>query len=233
MSDEIEREVLAARAQVVERIHHIDEQLNALADEVGDGQPAGRQVEVRSAPSVEVRYAERMIDIVAVPYEETTKVLYRGRMIDEVVTRGAFEGVQMRARDFSVNRAHDPERPIGWVHKFKPRDDHGLIATVGPISRTRDGDDALELAAEGLLGASVGFQVRSPADERWSVDRHERRINRAWLDHIALTGNPAYPGAKVLAVRHADDARPTPPGSPTPNLDRILAELLAEKYSRT
>lgn len=195
--------------------------------------PPGRTVEVRTAASVEVRYAERMIELIAVPYDEPTKVLYHGRMIDETVSRGAFEGLQMRARDFKVNRAHDRERPIGWVHKFKPRDDRGLVAEIGPIRSTRDGDDALELAADGLLGASIGFAVLSPGDERWSTDRRSRTITRAWLDHIALTGDPAYPGAKVLAVRAVDESGPTPPASPTPNLDTILAELLAERYSRT
>jgi HK97 family phage prohead protease len=188
-------------------------------------------VEVRSATALEVRFAERMIDIVAVPYGETTQVMYHGRMIDETVERGAFEGVQMRSRDFKVNRAHDPERPIGWVRKFKPRDDRGLIAEIGPLRPTRDGDDALELAADGLLGASVGFMVMRPADERWSVDRRSRTISKAWLDHIALTGAPAYPGAKVLSVRSAVADDESTPGSATPNLDGVLAWLLAERYS--
>lgn len=191
-------------------------------------------VEVRSAASLEVRYSERMIDLIAVPYEQTTEVLYRGRMINETVARGAFDGVQMRKREFSVNRAHDPERPIGWVHRLRPRDERGLVAEIGPVRPTQDGNDALELAADGLLGASVGFMVRNPVDEKWSLDRRSRTINKAWLDHIALTGAPAYPGAKVLAVRSTlvdDDVEEPVPGGPTPNLDRVLAELMAERYS--
>ena len=88
-------------------------------------------VEVRSVSTVEVRFAERMIDIIAVPYDQPTKVTYHGRMIDEVVTRGAFEGVQMRK--FPVNRAHDLERPIGWANKLRPRDERGLVAEIGPL----------------------------------------------------------------------------------------------------
>ena len=132
-----------------------------------------------------------MIDVVAVPYEQTTQVVYRGRVIEETVTRRAFDGVQMRQREFSVNRAHDLERPIAWVHRLRPRDERGLIAEIGPVRHTCDGDDALELAHEGLLGASVGFVVRNPGDERWTIDRRSRRVNKAWLDHIALTGAPA------------------------------------------
>jgi HK97 family phage prohead protease len=188
---------------------------------------AAGPVETRAASSLEVRFADRIIEVVAVPYDEPTKVMIRDRWVDETVTRGAFEGVQMRAREFKVNRAHDSERPIGWVSKLKPRDDRGLVAEIGPVLNTRDGDDALELAAEGLLGASIGFQVRHPGDETWSTDRRSRRITKAWLDHIALTGAPAYAGAKVLAVRTADPAVAVA----TPNLDRVLAELLAERYS--
>ena len=57
---------------------------------------------------------------------------------------------------------------------FKPRDDRGLVAEIGPLRPTRDGDDALELAADGLLGASIGFAVLHPGDEKWSVDRRSR-----------------------------------------------------------
>jgi len=208
----------------------VDEITKTVATEVEV--PIGRHhVEVRTSAALEVRFAERVIELVAVPYDEPTKVLYHGRMIDETVTAGAFEGVQMRAREFKVNRAHDLERPIGWVRRFKPRDDRGLVAEIGPIRNTRDGDDALELAADGLLGASIGFAVLAPGDESWSVDRRSRRINKAWLDHIALTGCPAYTGAKVLDVRNVDEDGPTPSPLPTPNLDRVLAELLAERYS--
>lgn len=210
-------ELLDARQQLTDRAAEVDEVLVGRAS-----------VEVRTAPALEVRFAERIIELVAVPYDETTKVAYHGRMIDETVTRGAFEGVQMRARDFKVNRAHDLERPIGWVRKFKPRDDRGLVAEIGPIRNTRDGDDALELAADGLLGASIGFAVLAPEDEEWTVDRRSRRINKAWLDHIALTGAPAYTGAKVLAVRAAETVEP---GSATPNLDQVLAWVLEERYS--
>lgn len=198
---------------------------------VDDDEPVDGEVEVRTAPALEVRFAERMIDLIAVPYDEPTEVMYRGRVVAETVARGAFEGVQMRARDFKVNRAHDLERPIGWVKKFRPRDDRGLVAEIGPIRNTRDGDDALELAADGLLGASIGFKIQ-PGGEEWALDRRSRRVTKAWLDHIALTGDPAYAGAKVLAVRRAE---PLAEGqrAPTPLLDEVLAWVLADRYSHS
>ena len=70
------------------------------------------------------------------------------------------------------------------------------------IARTAAGDDVLELAADGLLSPSIGFQ--SSGGEDWTADRTAVKVTRAKLVHIALTGDPAYKGAKVLAVRTAD-----------------------------
>ena len=86
----------------------------------------------------------------------------------------------------------------------------------------------LELAAEELLGASVGF-APLPGGETYTADRTGRRITRAFLGHIALTGDPAYTGAKVLAVRQADEVGPVDRPS-TPNLDRILSERRMASY---
>ena len=73
----------------------------------------------------------------------------------------------------------------------------------------------------------LGFTI-PPGGERWSADRRSRTVTKAQVEHIAMTGDPAYLGAQVLAVRSAfgatgilesvgDDTR-----APTPNLDRIL-----------
>jgi HK97 family phage prohead protease len=186
-------------------------------------------IEIRTATAMEVRYPERQIDLVAVPYDEMTEVLYRGRPIRESVTRGAFEGIQMRSHSFKVNRAHDGERPVGWVTKFRPRDERGLVAEIDVIPNVRDGDEALELAAAGLLGASIGFAV---LNEDWSVDRKERRVTKAWLDHIALTGTPAYQGAQVLAVRATDGPASPAARVPTPNLDLVRLWQMQDRYSR-
>jgi HK97 family phage prohead protease len=223
LTDE-EREI---REQAIERVGELDATIEQLVP------GADRVVEVRSAASLEVRFDERVIDVVAVPYGEHAIIEYRGRAVDETIERGAFEGIQMRARDFpKVNRAHDRERPIGWVRRFKPRDERGLVAELS-ISRTREGDDSLELAADGLLGASVGFAVL-PGGERWTLDRRSRTVTKAWLDHLALTGDPAYKSAKVIAVRSADPIVPLPDGRlPTPNLDEVLAWMRSPEYRRT
>jgi len=174
-------------------------------------------IEYRTAATLEVRHSERIIDLIAVPYDETTEVLRRGRWVTESVAPGAFTGVR---GDVTVNRSHDLENPLGRVASFHPTDPRGLRAEL-KISRTAAGNDTLELAADGLLSPSIGFQ---PLDEEWNADRSTVRVTRARLVHIALTGDPAYKGAKVLAVRRADEQ---PPRVATPNLDRIRLEILA------
>jgi HK97 family phage prohead protease len=178
-------------------------------------------VEYRTAAALEVRHAQRVIELIAVPYDEPTEVLRRGRMVTETVASGAFAGVH---GDVTVNRAHDLERPLGRVLSLHPQDPRGLRAELR-MSRTAAGDEALELAADELLSASVGFQVL-PGGEEWTHDRRAVKVTRAKLVHIALTGDPAYSGARVLAVR---SAAPIPERVPTPNLDRIRLEMAAAR----
>jgi HK97 family phage prohead protease len=177
-------------------------------------------IEYRTAPTLEVRHAQRTIELIAVPYNEPTEVQRRGKWVSESVDPDAFIGV---TGDVTVNRAHDLERPLGRVAKLHPKDPRGLRSELR-ISRTSDGDEVLELADDGLLSASIGFV---PLGEQWSVDRSAVKVTKARLVHIALTGNPAYAGARVLAVRSADE---TPTQTvPTPLLDRIRLEILAER----
>jgi HK97 family phage prohead protease len=180
------------------------------------------EIEIRTATQLlGVRHAERIIDLIAVPYDEEARVLHRGRWLVETVAPGAFAGVSSPVK---VRRTHDPEQPIGRVAHFYPNDPRGLRTELR-VANTTAGNDVLELAADDLLAGSVGF-VPLPGGEQYSTDRSRRRITRAMLDHIALTGDPAYVGAKVLAVRDADDDE-TPARPATPNLDRIRLERLA------
>ena len=178
------------------------------------------QIEYRTASALEVRHVQRTIDLIAVPYNEATEVLRRGRWVSESVAPEAFVGVH---GDVTVNRAHDLENPLGRVTALKPKDPRGLRAVLR-ISRTASGDEVLELADDGLLSASVGF-IPLAGGEEWSADRRSVKVTRAQLAHIALTGDPAYKGARVLAVRTAPGEVPV--STATPNLDRIRLERLA------
>lgn len=180
---------------------------------------AARPLEYRKAQTLEVRHPERLIELIAVPYDEETRVMHHGRWITETVAPGSFANVRDEDRDIRVNRGHDLERPLGRVVALHPNDRRGLRAAV-KIVKTPAGDEVLELAGDDLLGASVGF-APYPGGEDYSPDRTQRRITSAFLGHIALTGDPAYQGAKVLSVRTATEQAAV---SATPLLDAILTE---------
>jgi HK97 family phage prohead protease len=188
-------------------------------------------IEIRSATVTAVDYPERTLSMCVAPYDEWGEVEYKGRIIEESIAPGAFGAVRNRARKFVVNMEHDPARWVGTVLDLVPDDPTGLQAKV-KIRRSAEGDQALNDAADELLGASIGMAV-APQHETFDGDR--RRIGKAFLDHIALTATPAYLGARVLEVRSSTAScnAPTvvPPNtSATPNLDRILAERREAEY---
>jgi phage head maturation protease len=88
------------------------------------------------------------------------------------------------------------------------------------------------LADEGILDASAGYLPMTDG-EVWET-RNRVRITKAWLGHIALTPEPAYEHAKVLAVRHNASGGLTEASEPeaTPNLDVVRGWLLEDRISR-
>jgi Phage head maturation protease len=179
-----------------------------------------------------VNFPERTIELVVMPYEEETLVEYQGRMVTEICSRGAYDGIQRRAKDIKVNRDHDVTRTCGKTLVLHPRREEGLVAEIW-MSKTELGTDTLTMADEGILDASAGF-LPFPGGEKWET-RSRRRITKAWLGHIALTPDPAYESARVLAVRQkpngevslVSEERPS-----TPNLDIVHGWRLQEEYDR-
>jgi HK97 family phage prohead protease len=190
--------------------------------------PAGvlGPIEIRRATVDAVDYPERTVSLIVAPYDEWTVVEHRGQMLEESIAPGAFGAIRNRARRFLVNMEHDDTRWVGTVLDLDPDDTAGLRATI-KIRRNAEGDQALDDAADDLLGASIGMAV-APADQ--TVENRRRRIRKAYLDHIALTATPAYVGARVLEVRHVLDHPVAASVTATPNLDQILAERLARGY---
>lgn len=93
----------------------------------------------------------------------------------------------------------------------------GLIGEAR-ISATRDGDDVLELLRDGALsGVSIGFQPGQ------SIKRPDGVTLRrsARLTELAIVHQPAYDGARVLALREEEQ------GLRTPNLDRVRRLVVA------
>jgi HK97 family phage prohead protease len=195
-------------------------------------------IEYRDASLSSVSFPKRTIEMIVMPYEQETIVEHRGRFVREVVSRGAFDGLQNRPGRVQLNRDHDLLQVCGRAISFRPSNQAGLVAEVR-VSNTVLGTETLELANDGILGASAGFALMDrPGAEEWP-EKDLRRLNKLHLDHIAMTPIPAYEGAQVLAVRSdppdAAERLPAPPGGivvARPNLEQVRALRLQEMYSQ-
>jgi HK97 family phage prohead protease len=188
----------------------------------------------RSGSQLGVNFPERLVEVVVSPYEEPALVEYRGRMISETIARGAYNGIQRRAKSSKpvhANRDHDITRPVGKVIAFHPSREEGLVAEV-KVTRGTLGDETLELCEDGVLSISAGYRPKEPLreNEKWE-GRNRVRILKAWLGHVAFTADPAYEGAKVLSVRSADELVEGEQIS-TPNLDIVRGWLLTDRFER-
>ena len=194
-------------------------------------QPAG-QLEYRAATQIGVSFPHRTIELVVMPYEEETLTEYKGRMIREIVHRGAFDGIERRANRVKVNREHDVRAVCGKAVAFHPSRQEGLVAELY-MSKTEIGEQTLTLADEGILDASAGFLPFADGGEHWE-GRSTRHLNKLWLGHIAMTADPAYEGARVLDVRaqSVPDARGAVVAA-TPNLHTVRGWRLADQYDLT
>jgi serine/threonine-protein kinase RIO1 len=96
------------------------------------------------------------------------------------------------------------------------------------IHRTALGDETLAMAEDDDLAASATFASLA---ERW-ITRDSRRLEKCWLASIAMVPEPAYAGAKVLAMRAASERHPatTQPRTPTPNLDELRLWQLEQNF---
>jgi len=195
-----------------------------------DERPRGELL-FRAATVVGVSFPERVIEMVVMPYEEETLVERAGRMVREIITRGAFDGIERRANRIKVNRDHQTERTVGRAVALHPSREEGLVGEIR-IAKTPLGDETLTLADDGILDASAGF-LPFPGGEKWET-RNRVRMLKCWLGHIALVADPAYEGARVLAVRASSPGGVELVDEPivTPNLDAVRAWRLQEMYSR-
>lgn len=128
-----------------------------------------------------------------IPYGETITV--RGR--PESFQQGALADIDPTTIRLLAH--HDTTQPIGRSIGLEERAD-GAYATFR-ISRTRLGDEMLELARDGVLGFSVGFipgvQSRAGVHQRLKA-----------LPETSLVTFAAYPSAQILAVREQEKDMP-------------------------
>lgn len=190
----------------------------------------GMEVETRSAARVaDTDFGQRIITVVAVPYETPTRVPFRGEIWNEVFTRGAFTGLSAAKRRIPASACleipdlgHSNGKLVGKIVEAYPDRDEGLVTDV-KISRTAAGDDVLQLASDDSLGASIGFAVKNRFDQDLNRVTKTRRVNRGFLHHLSFVGEPAYDGSRVLAMRSATaEEAQAAHDSATPNMDAIL-----------
>jgi HK97 family phage prohead protease len=187
---------------------HLDRRRNGGGPLVVHGQAprisdhAQLELAARTAGPIEVRSAElagvtgRTIELIVAPAESPAIVLHNGNPIEEVFSHGAFAGCEQHPERVRVNRDHKFERTVGVATHLDPWAEQGLVGTI-KLARTDLADESLELARDGCLDASAGFRI---AAEKWQ-GRKLRRVTKALLHHVALTPDPAYEAARVLAVR--------------------------------
>jgi HK97 family phage prohead protease len=157
---------------------------------------ASRALQYRSAELADVSAPGRTIDLLIAPAECPTSVVEGGRRLTEVFAHGCFGGCEKNAHRVRVNRDHRFERTIGHAVTLDPWHEAGLIGTL-KLARTELADETLALAEEDCLDASAGFLI---SGEQWPT-RNTRRITKAELHHVALTPDPAYTDARIMAVR--------------------------------
>jgi uncharacterized protein len=116
--------------------------------------------------------------------------------------------------DLPLLALHDRQTlPIGVAVEL--RDEPARWFGAFKVSRTRLGDEVLELVNDrALTGLSVGF-LPVPGGDRWNAARTRVERIRALAHHVGVLPFPAFASARIAAVRSAS--------SPTPLLD--LARL--------
>ena len=198
-------------------------QAAAMGEFPGTGRSDMVEVEHRHSIVSDVNTRKRLIDIVAVPYDQEADVMWRGDMWHESFDRSAFDGVEDHAGRVQVNREHVKGDTVGKIVAADPKFPEGLFGRVKVYSTLR-GDETLTLADEGGVFPSIGFRVNSFADQRIDKRSMTRRIMRAFWDHQAFVEDPAYVGAGVLAVRAGKSGLTVAetPLPETPNLDEWL-----------
>lgn len=140
------------------------------------------------APAV---FTDRVVEVVAVPFDKPTRI--DGSLVE------AFPSdvrVEMLRDPVPALLHHDDKRPFGHV-TITGRDTRGLLAELH-AAHTPAGDEALELAAAGVLYPSIGFSPGADREVRGVVWRQSITL---W--EVSLVTFQAYKNADVLAVRAA------------------------------
>ncbi|HZO69404.1 MAG TPA: HK97 family phage prohead protease [Kribbellaceae bacterium] len=166
-----------------------------------------------------VNFKDRTIELVAMPWNVETEILFRSQVWRELFLRGAFNDAIKAGARIPVNREHDHTLTVGRITGMVDHP-HGLLASV-KIAKTERGDETLELANDGILGGSVGYFLQKMSDVVLDRRAMLRTVKRAFMEHLAMTEIPAYKGADTIAVHSEFSKHPAAGLQPlvTPELD--------------
>jgi HK97 family phage prohead protease len=133
----------------------------------------------------------------AVPYNKEQKI---SSTLTEIFRKGVFADVLRAPHRVKLLRGHGENNVLGRATLLKETDD-GLYAEF-KISKTREGDEALELVKDGALDQlSIGFM---PIKNRKRPDGVMERL-KAHLAEVSLVTFGAYGDAAAIAgVRQGD-----------------------------
>lgn len=155
------------------------------------------QADVFSVLAGEGEEKTRTIAGVAVPYGVDATALTGPVRIEKGAIRA--EGKPKFIRD------HDLSKPLGVVSELIDTEDALLFEAK--ISATRDGDEALVLAADGVLDSvSVGLDV-----EDFEYDGRTMVVKSAVMKELSLLAYGAFQEAKIASVAASEPENPTEP----------------------
>lgn len=147
---------------------------------------------------------------IAAPFNSPALIMSRSGQYEESFRKGAFSrSIAQKANKIKVHYQHDKHRLIGAAQKLEERD-QGLYVELR-VSKTREGDEVLELVRDGALDSfSVGF-IPVKGKDIWTADRSKVERTEVKLLEISVTQFPAYQDAEILAVRNEFTVVGTPP----------------------
>lgn len=148
---------------------------------------------------VRVKGDEGVVEGIAVPWDRPTRI---DSILTEEFARGAFDAQLRRPSSVFLARGHMPfgGSPIGRLVEM--RNDSAGLWVSAKVSRTAVGEETLVLLRDGVLDSfSVGFVEGQNAVRQDAALGRVTRRQTAGLREVAIVPNPAYQGAKVLALR--------------------------------
>jgi HK97 family phage prohead protease len=152
-------------------------------------------------PDLSTRNDGRTVFGLIVPFDREARVNDGYGPYTEVIKRGAFAKTIRERGDrckLCVNHDRTERLPVGKATTL--REDAAGVYGEFTISRTRDGDDALELVRDGVVDSfSVGMvPIKHVEPKPGFVERTEVRITET-----SLVGFPAYETARIAGIRSA------------------------------